>query len=282
MGRIMMVGSQKGGVTKTVVCQHLSYVLADKGFRVLTVDLDPQMNLTLSLANEDTAAPPHSINDLFNHLLEDKPLPSPVEYIAHTGGVDFIFGSKELYHQEIALRMEMGAERFLAEILSPLRTFYDYIIIDTNRANSPLLVNALTAADGVLIPVCPTFYSTEGLSDLVATVLRNRRRLNPALAFEGILFSNCDLRTRLYRETRAEVETAFGNEIPIFQTAIPHTVQVEEAVRRGMTVMEYAPDAKVSAAFRALGEEVIAHGGKTAPTAQDTEHGGNHPQLLVG
>lgn len=282
MSRIITVANQKGGVTKSVVCQHLSRVLADKGFRTLAVDMDPQINLTMSLACVDVSQFSCDMNTLLGCLLEEQPLPPTETYIAHSNGVDFIAGSKLLYRQESTLRLEMGSERFLASILSPLRTSYDYIIIDTNRADSPLLINALTAADSVLIPVCPSFYSTEGLSDLVATVLKNRRRLNPSLAFEGILFSNCNLRTRLYRETRFDVEAAFGGEMPIFQTAIPHTVQVEEAVRRGMTVMEYDPISKASTAFRALGEEVIAHASQNTRPEAPAEYGGNQPQLRVG
>lgn len=271
MGKIIVAANQKGGVTKTTVCQHLAYELAAQRHRVLCVDFDSQVNLTVSLARADAPMPQLNMNDLLTLLLEDQEPPPAHQYIAHSGGVDFIPGSKELYRQESALLSEMGSERFLASILAPLRTSYDYILIDTNRANSPLMVNALTAADSVLIPVCPEFYSTEGLSDLVTTVLKNKRRLNPSLTFEGIVFSKCDLRTNLYRETRADVEEAFRGDIPVFKTPIPRTVQVEEAIRRGMTVLEYAPDSKVSAAFRALTKEVMAHAEQStrAQTSQD-------------
>lgn len=282
MSRIITVANQKGGVTKSVVCQHLSRVLVDKGLRTLVIDMDPQMNLTMSLCAMDTQQFTCDMNDLLTALLEERPLPPQEDFIVRHKGVDFVPGSKQLYRQESTLRLEMGSERFLATLLSPLRTSYDYIIIDTNRADSPLLINALTAADSVLIPICPTFYSTEGLSDLIATVLKNRRRLNPHLTFEGILFSNCEERTRLYRDARADVTEAFGRDIPIFQTAIPHTVQVEEAVRRGMTVLEYDPGAKVSAAFCALGEEVIAHGRESSRTQARQEHDGDCQRLRVG
>ena len=205
MCRIITVANQKGGVTKTTVCQHLSYILAEEGRRVLCVDFDPQANLSASLL-PDGQAPALNISGVMARLLEDRDLPVPSSYIQRCGNVDLIPGSKTLAKLETSLLTEMGTERFLQEILSPLRPHYDYIIIDTNRAASPLMTNALTAADSVLVPICPEFYSTEGLGDLIAGVLKNRRRLNPGIEFEGIVFSRCNLRTNLYRTTRANVE----------------------------------------------------------------------------
>ncbi len=225
MCKIITVANQKGGITKTTVCQHLSYILGEQGRRVLCVDFDPQTNLTATLL-PDGQAPVLAISNVMARLLEDQDLPDPSGYIQRCGKVDLIPGSKTLGKLETNLLTEMGTERFLQEILSPLRPHYDYIIIDTNRAASPLMTNALTAADSVLIPLCPEFYSTEGLGDLITSVLKNRRRLNPGIEFEGIVFSRCNLRTNLYRTTRANVEDAFRDEIRVFKTAIPETVKV--------------------------------------------------------
>lgn len=271
MCRIITVANQKGGVTKTTVCQHLSYILAEEGRRVLCVDFDPQTNLTSSLLSEGQA-PALNISDIMTRLLEDQDLPAPSSYIQRCGKVDLISGSKSLGKLETSLLTEMGTERFLQEILSPLRPHYDYIIIDTNRAASPLMTNALTAADSVLIPICPEFYSTEGLTDLIASVLKNRRRLNPGIKFEGIVFSRCNLRTNLYRTTRANVENAFRDEIRVFQTAIPETVKVGDAISRGLTVMEYAPESKASIAYRAFVKELISYGEQSAPAQRGTLH----------
>lgn len=271
MCRIITVANQKGGVTKTTICQHLSYILAEQGRRVLCVDFDPQTNLSATLL-PDGQAPALNISGVMTRLLDDQDLPNPASYIQRCGKVDLIPGSKALGKLETSLLTEMGTERFLQEILSPLRPHYDYIIIDTNRAASPLMTNALTAADSVLIPICPEFYSTEGLSDLIASVLKNRRRLNPGIQFEGIVFSRCNLRTNLYRTTRANVENAFRNEIQVFQTAIPETVKVGDAISRGLTVMEYAPESKASIAYRAFAKELISYAEQSAPAQRDSLH----------
>ncbi len=209
MCRIITVANQKGGVSKTTICQHLSFILAEQGRHVLCVDFDPQTNLSASLL-PGGQAPALDISGIMTCLLEDEDLPTPGSYIQRCGKVDLIPGSKNLSRLETSLLTEMGTERFLQEILSPLRARYDYIVIDTNRAGTPLMTNALTAADSVLIPICPEFYSTEGLSDLIACVLKNKKRLNPNIEFEGIVFSRCNLRTNLYRTTRANVEKPFG------------------------------------------------------------------------
>ncbi len=271
MCRIITVANQKGGVTKTTICQHLSYLMAEQGWRVLCVDFDPQTNLSATLLSEGQSTD-LDISGVMTCLLDDQDLPDPSSYIQQCGKVDLIPGSKSLGKLETSLLTEMGTERFLQEILSPLRACYDYIIIDTNRAASPLMTNALTAADSVLIPICPEFYSTEGLSDLIASVLKNRRRLNPNIQFEGIVFSRCNLRTNLYRATRANVEAAFKNEIRVFKTAIPDTVKVGDAISRGMTVMEYAPDSKASRAYRAFAREVIEYGTQTASAERCPVH----------
>ncbi len=257
MGRIITAANQKGGVAKSVTCQHLAYSLAELGRTVLVVDFDPQINLTATLTTNAGALPPLNVGNLLELLLRDDELPLSPQFIATHGKIDFIPGSKDLSRLESILQSEMGTERFLQDILEPLREVYDYIIIDTNRATSPLMVNALTATDSVLIPITPEFYSTEGLSDLITTVFKNKRRLNPRIEFAGILFTMCDFRTNLYHSTRQSVEAAFANEIRVFKAAIPRTVQVSEAVQRGMTALEYDKNSKAGQAYMDFAKELM-------------------------
>ena len=136
MGKIIAVANQKGGVTKTTICQHLSYILAEQGRRVLCVDFDPQTNLSATLL-PDGQAPTLDVSGVIAKLLDDQDLPAPSTYIQRCGKVDLIPGSKSLAKLETSLLTEMGTERLLQEILSPLRSHYDYIIIDTNRPPAP-------------------------------------------------------------------------------------------------------------------------------------------------
>lgn len=260
MCKIITVANQKGGVAKTVTCHHLAYAIIEQGKRVLTVDFDPQVNLTTTLSKNEGTHPDYNIADLISLLLKDKPLPVSDSFVASCSGIDFIYGSKALSQLESMLQTEMGTEHFLESILTPLRASYDYIIIDTNRAASPLMVNALTTTDSVLIPINPELYSTEGLSDLITTVLKNKRRLNPKIEFEGILFTMCDLRTNLYRSMRENVEAAFNGEIRVFRAAIPRTVQVGDAVQRGISVFEYDDDSKAGTAYRDVAKELMCNG----------------------
>lgn len=248
------------------MCRHLSYVLAEMGYRVLGVDLDPQKNFTLSLFDHDIQAEV-DIDNLLDWALEDREFPPASDYVLTTGKLDYISGSKNLSRQESALLMEMGSEHLLKTILEPLRSRYDFIFVDTNRASSPLLINALTASDSVLVPIDPEFFSTEGLSDLITTVLKNKRRLNPNLHFEGIVFSRCKCRTNLFRETRKSVEESLGSDIRVFKTVIPDTVLVGEALSRGKTVVEYVPASPASIAYRALTKELIGDGNPSTCTA---------------
>lgn len=260
MCKTITIANQKGGVGKTVTCHHLAYALTDCGKRVLAIDFDPQINLTSTLTTNMDVHPKYSIADLMTLMLKDESLPKPSSFVASHGQVDFIYGSKEMSRLESLLPTEMGTEHFLDYILAPLKDSYDYIIIDTNRAASPLMVNALTATDSVLIPINPEFYSTEGLSDLITTVLKNKRRLNHKISFEGILFTMCDLRTNLYQSIRSDVETALKGEVRVFNAAIPRTVQIGEAVRRGLTVFEYDKASKAGIAYREVVKELMSHG----------------------
>lgn len=151
-------------------------------------------------------------------------------------------------------------------------TSYDFIIIDTNCATSPLLINALTAADSVLIPITPEFYAIEGLTDLISTVLKNKRRLNPAIEFEGIVFTISDVRTNLYKTARADVDAAFSDDIYIFDTVIPRTVQVGEAIKRGLTVIQYDKTSPASYAYQELAREVIVNASFQGTASSPTAH----------
>ena len=218
-GKIIVVANQKGGVAKTSTVRNLSYALAEMGKKVLVVDFDPQYNLTTSFGVLPTQAP-YNTGTLITNLLLDESLPDTNEFIQKIGSVDLIPSSRSLTVAEANLLMTPDSNDYLAALLNPLRLSYDYIIVDTNPSLGSLTINALTAADEVIIPIDPELFALTGLQALVDTIKKIKRKLNPSIEIGGILFTKCNKRTKLYRRTYGQVTKAFQS-LPIFNCQIP-------------------------------------------------------------
>lgn len=204
-GKIIVVANQKGGVAKTSTVRNLSYALAEMGKKVLVVDFDPQYNLTTSFGVLPTQAP-YNTGTLITNLLLDESLPDTNEFIQKIGSVDLIPSSRSLTVAEANLLMTPDSNDYLAALLNPLRLSYDYIIVDTNPSLGSLTINALTAADEVIIPIDPELFALTGLQALVDTIKKIKRKLNPSIEIGGILFTKCNKRTNLYRLARLNGE----------------------------------------------------------------------------
>ena len=250
MARIIMCGSFKGGVGKTANSWNLAYSLAEMGKRVLAVDFDSQANLTTCFGVEDPAAVQVTIGHLMMNRLEDEEVPNPSEFIQSRNGVDFIPSSMMLSAVDSKLRMEMGSEKMLAGILESLRGLYDYIIVDTCPSLGTLTINALTAADEVIIAVNPQLLAMMGLQDFIRTVKKVRSRLNDRL------LTMCDARTNLCKVITEQLTDTFDGQIRIFKSIIPNTVKVGESIYYSEPLLEYAPENKACKAYRNLAEEV--------------------------
>ena len=261
MGKNILVGATKGGVGKSVTSYNLAYSLASLGKKVLAVDFDSQANLTTCFGVENTAAVPVTIGHLMMAQMEDEKLPDPAEYIMSRNGVDFIPSSMVLSAVEAKLRLEMGAERMLAGILDPLRDQYDFIIIDICPALGALTINALAAADGVVITVNPQLLAMMGLQDFLKTIKKIKSRINPKLEVEGILLTMCEARTNLCKVISEQVTETFEGQIRIFDSKIPNTVKVGESVYYSEPLLEYAPGTKACKAYLDFGKELIADEG---------------------
>lgn len=264
MGRIILVGATKGGVGKSVSTYNLAYSLASMGKKVLAVDFDSQANLTTCFGVEDTAALSVTIGHLMMAQIDDEVLPDPSEYIMSRNGVDFIPSSMVLSAVDAKLRLEMGAERMLANILDPLRESYDYLVIDTCPALGALTINALAAADGVVITVNPQLLAMMGLQEFLKTIKKIRNRINPKLEVEGILLTMCEARTNLCKVISEQVAETFEGQIRIFESRIPSTVKVGESVYYSEPLLEYAPQTKACQAYLDFGKELIAYESKSA------------------
>ena len=258
MGKIYMIGAMKGGVGKSVSVFNLAYSLNKRGMKVLAVDFDPQSNLTTCFGAENVDV---AIGDLMMNVLEEEDLPEREEYIWERNGGDFIPASIGLSAVEAKLRLEMGTEKMLSSILEPLRGDYDYILIDTCPSLGALTINAMAAADEVIVAVNPQLLAMMGLQDFLKSVKKIKSRINERLNVAGILLTMCDARTILCKTITEQVAETFQGQIRIFKSKIPNTVKVGESVYYSEPLIEYAPESNVCKAYEKLAGEVIAYEG---------------------
>lgn len=261
MGKIYMIGSQKGGVGKTTTTLNLAYSLQKMGKKVLAVDFDSQANLTTCFGIENTSELENTIGHLMMAMIDDTKLPTSKRYIREKDGVNFIPSSIYLSVVDAKLRLEMGAEKILSSILERLREQYDYILIDTCPSLGTLTINALAAADEVIITVNPQLLAMMGMQDFLKTIMKIRRRINPKLGIAGILLTMCESRTKLCKVLTEQVTDNFQEQLRIFETRIPNTVKVGESIYYSMPIEQYSPKANAGIAYRRFAKELIANEG---------------------
>ena len=255
MAQIIACCAQKGGCAKTVTVHNLSTAFKRMGKSVLAVDFDTQASLTTCFGlNPDHV--PVNIANLMDVQIHDEELPSRSEYIHHCGGVDLIPSSAKLSAVSEIMHHEIGCERFLYNILEPLRNSYDYILVDTGPKLDNLSINALIAADQLLIPVNPQFLSTAGLQALLKTVTKVQRRFNPQIKISGILLTMCEQRTNLCKIISSQIREEYQDTVPVFSNSIPMSVKIGEAVYYSQSVIDYAPKSKVALSYQSFAEEL--------------------------
>jgi len=260
--KIIAIANQKGGTAKSTTACNLSIALADAGYRVLCVDMDPQANLTMVLGVDTTDELLVTMHDLLTSKMDKQrknQLLDKSEYIIHSEKVDLIPTNIKLTDSESNLRNEMGGEYILSELLEPLRQDYDYIVIDTSPSIGKLTINALATCDSVIIPVNPQLWSAVGLTDLLQTIYLIQSRINPRIKIDGILMTICDERTILFRDTRDMLIRLCKDEIRIFDTCIPSTVMVGKANYSSVSIMEFDANSKAAIAYTQFAKEVVGH-----------------------
>jgi len=255
--KIIAVANQKGGTGKTTTASNLGNAIAREGRRVLLVDFDPQANLSMSFGIENPDELTMSMHQILSLVMEGAELPGSSEYICRGERLDIIPSNRNLSVTEVNLRVEMSSERILSELLEPLRSEYEYIIIDTNPALGLLTINALAACDCVIIPVSPQYWSATGLTDLLQTVFKIKKRINPRIGIEGVLLTMCDERTRLYRKAKELLDGFCAERIRIFNTQIPNTVIAGEANLHSVSIIDFDAKNKAGLAYAAFAREVI-------------------------
>ena len=247
MGQVIALANQKGGVAKTTTTLNLAVALKELGFHVLVVDLDPQGNLTMSQGmNPDEVE--RSMFDVLVHAL-------PIDEVIHEAEVDVAVSSIDLAGAELALSSMIGRERALQKALASVRGAYDYVLIDTPPSLGLLTINALTAADGVIVPVQCEYLSLRGLVQLEGTLSMIRENLNPSVEIRGILPTMFDSRTLHAREAIEMLKENFGE--LVFDTRIRKTIRYAEAPVQGLSVLKYDPKSQAADAYRDLAKEVL-------------------------
>lgn len=254
---IIVISNQKGGVGKTTTCANLGIGLAQAGKKVLLVDCDPQGSLTISLGNPKPDDLPITITDLIRKVVIDTPILAGEGILHHEEGVDLLPANIELSGMEASLVNVMSRETILRQVLNEIGQPYDHILIDCMPSLGMLTINALAAADSVLIPVQVQYLSAKGLEQLLQTIAKVRRQINPCLRIEGILLTMVDTRTNYAKEISSLLRGTYGGRIKVFSTDIPHSVRAAEISAAGKSIYAHDPKGKVAAAYRELTQEVI-------------------------
>ena len=253
---IISLSNQKGGTGKTTTCANLGIGLAQEGKRVLVVDNDPQASLTISLGWTQPDKLPVTLSTLMGRAIMDEPIRAEEAILHHSEGVDVLPASIELSGMEVSLVNAISRESVLRQVLEELSPRYDHMLIDCMPSLGMLTINALAAANSVIIPVQAQYLPAKGLEQLLQTVAKVRRQLNPRLKIDGILLTMVDSRTNFNREIGALLRETYGGKIRVFATDIPHSVRAAEISAEGKSIFAHDPQGKVAEAYRALTKEV--------------------------
>ena len=259
---VICVVNQKGGTAKTTTAENLGIGLAREGKKVLLVDTDPQGSLSISLGYPRPDDLETTLFDLLNKTINEDPI-QPGEGILHQQeGVDLIPANISLAGLEVALVNTMNRERILKQFLEPVKKDYDYVLLDCMPSLGMLTVNALAAADTTLIPVQANYLSAKGLEQLLQTINKVKRQINPKLRIEGILLTMVDSRTNYAKEIAALIRDTYGGHIKVFETEIPRSVRAAEISSEGKSIFLHDPRGKVAEAYQKLTKEVQANAEK--------------------
>lgn len=255
--KTIAVCNQKGGVGKTTTTVNLGIGLVKQGYKVLLVDADPQGDLTVSLGWQNTDDLDITLATKMADTIQENNSDCFEGILYHNEGIDLIPSNIELSALEMSLINAMSREMIMKNLLKAYKEQYDYIIIDCMPSLSMVTINALSASDSVIIPVQAQYLSAKGMTQLLQSVQRVKKCINPKLKIDGIVMTLVDNRTNFAKSTRDAVFNGYGKAIKIFDTSIPIGVKAAEATTKGKSVLDYAPKSNVAIAYKNLTKEVL-------------------------
>ena len=260
--KVIALTNQKGGVGKTTTAVNLGVSLTKQGSKVLLIDADAQANLTMALGYNKPDDMPITLSTIMQDIIDDKAFPASSGILHHTEGVDLLPSNIELSGLEVRLINAISRESVLKTYINEVKKNYDFVLIDCMPSLGMITINALAAADSVIIPTQPHYLSAKGLELLLRSVSKVKKQINPKLRIDGILMTMIMPRTNISKEITALVKSAYGQKIKVFESEIPHSIRAVEATAEGKSIFAYDKSGKVAAAYEQLGKEVADIGEK--------------------
>ncbi|MDO4649876.1 MAG: ParA family protein [Eubacteriales bacterium] len=254
---VIAVVNQKGGTAKTTTCENLGVGLAMEGKKVLCIDMDPQASLTIALGWQRPDDLNSTVATVMSKIMNDQEVQPGEGILHHREGVDLLPSSIELSGLEVSLVNAMSRESILRQYVDTVKKDYDFILLDCAPSLGMLTVNALAAAEQTLIPVQANYLSAKGLEQLLNTINKVKRQINPKLKIEGILLTMVDARTNYAKEISNLIREAYGGKIKVYKTDIPRSIRAAEISAEGKSIYEHDPKGKVADAYRVLTKEVL-------------------------
>ena len=255
--KVIALTNQKGGVGKTTTAVNLGVSLVQQGKKVLLIDADAQANLTMALGYNRPDDIPITLSTVMQNIIDDKTLDVSQGIIHHSEGVDLLPSNIEMSGFEVRLINAMSRERVLKTYVNEVKKNYDYVLIDCMPSLGMITINALAAADSVIIPTQPHYLSAKGLELLLRSVSMVKRQINPKLQIDGILLTMVDSRTNFAKEISALLRETYGSKIKVFTSEIPHSVRAKEISAEGKSIYAHDPNGKVAEGYKNLTKEVL-------------------------
>ena len=259
MCKVIAIANQKGGVGKTTTTSNLGIGLAKQGKKVLLIDADAQGSLTASLGIQEPDGLEITLATIMANIINDEEIKPEYGILRHEEGVEFMPGNIELSGLETSLVNVMSRETVLRTYIEQQKDRYDYILIDCMPSLGMITINAFACADSILIPVQAAYLPVKGLEQLIKTIGKVKRQINPKLEIEGILLTMVDNRTNYAKDISTLLIENYGSRVKIFKESIPMSVRAAEISAEGVSIYQHDPNGKVASAYQSLTEEVLGN-----------------------